>query len=133
MPTLQGVPSHSRSRTSRNRTSSLGPYVPQAEGLILPDGAVGEMTTELLNELVHHHSENTPISEDTGASDADPSKLKPSWWRRPSPWWLVHPEVIWALPISDTHFSPAGCSASCHLRQSPCRLLWPLASKFTLL
>ena len=84
--------SHSR---SRHIASSSVPYVPQAESLILPDGAVGEEAAELLTEFVHpshHQDEGTTIGleDDDGNSDgklADKKAGKLPWWKRPSPWW----------------------------------------------
>lgn len=87
--------SHSRSR-HRDIASSSVPYVPQAESLILPDGAVGEEAAELLAEFVHpnHHQDEGTIGleDDDGNSDdklANKKARKLPWWKRPSPWWLL--------------------------------------------
>ncbi|KAF8163650.1 major facilitator superfamily domain-containing protein [Crassisporium funariophilum] len=86
------MPSKHYSRTS----SSPGPYVPQPESLILPDGAVGEEATELLQEFVHPHHygpEETLVDSDSSTESIDDEIHDKThnlpWWKRPSPWWLL--------------------------------------------
>ncbi|PPQ91426.1 hypothetical protein CVT25_014314 [Psilocybe cyanescens] len=109
MPTQGDAGEHSRrSQQSRTVISTSLPYVPQPESLILPDGAVGEETAELLEEFVHpHHSpEETLIGSENPAedeSDDEPGKkLRKPWWKRPSPWWLLGVLPFTAIAMSAT-------------------------------
>ncbi|KAF5369159.1 hypothetical protein D9615_009966 [Tricholomella constricta] len=90
----------SRSQSRAHRSPSPGPYVPQPESLILPDGAVGDEAAELLEDLVH------PNHEDLDA-DADYRLRKEShkhlpWWKTPSPWWLLVIVPFTAIAMSAT-------------------------------
>jgi len=87
----------SRSRPRNSRTPSVAsiPYLPQAESLILPDGAVGEEATELLQDLVYprretlidEEEEDSPTDNETDNEHA--TRINLPWWKRPSPLWSV--------------------------------------------
>lgn len=107
---VRGLTMHTSHSRSRHIASSSVPYVPQAESLILPDGAVGEEAAELLNEFVHpnhHHDEGTIIGleDDDGNSDdnlTDKKAGKLPWWKKPSPWWLLAIMPFTSIAMSAT-------------------------------
>ncbi|KAG5636197.1 hypothetical protein H0H81_008867 [Sphagnurus paluster] len=95
-----------------SRPSSPGPYVPQPESLILPDGALGEEAAGLLEDLVHHHPHHRRIEdenerEDDFDADADYHRGREHhkqlpWWKRPSPWWVLCIMPFTAIAMSAT-------------------------------
>lgn len=95
--------SHSRHRESGRGTPVGQPYVGQAEELILPDGVVGEETTELLQEFVHPQhracaTDDTLVVEMSEEEEQAKMKNLP-WWKRPSPWWYAFRQFYyyWSL------------------------------------
>ena len=64
-----------------HRRRAKAPRIDSSDALILPDGAIGEETAELLEDLViHTHGQGT-LSGEQEALDSRP------WWKRPSPYW----------------------------------------------
>ncbi|KAG6865399.1 hypothetical protein C0991_002893 [Blastosporella zonata] len=84
------------------RSPSPGPYVPNPESLILPDGPVGEQAAELLEEFVHpqHHGEEVDVDADYHLRCVHNINLP--WWKRPSPWWLLAVIPFTAIAMSAT-------------------------------
>jgi hypothetical protein len=93
--------SRTRPHLSRRATSQHSvPYLPNGPAdLILPSGAVGEESADLLHDFIHpshHQGEETLVEGDEPEEPEDEvdarerarMAAKP-WWRRPSPWWLV--------------------------------------------
>jgi hypothetical protein len=90
--------SQSRPRNSHNSPVASVPYLPQVESLFIPDGAVSEEATELLQEFVHPRlnpedtlidEEQGPNNDDTDADGERKARANLSWWKRPSPLWYV--------------------------------------------
>ncbi|RDB23050.1 putative membrane protein C14C4.07 [Hypsizygus marmoreus] len=94
--------SRSRQRSRPRRSPSPGPYVPQAESLILPDGAVSEEAAELLADLVHPHREYKHIDADSDYRMLRESTKHLPWWRRPSSWWLLGLVPFTAIAMAAT-------------------------------
>ncbi|KAF9014116.1 major facilitator superfamily domain-containing protein [Cyathus striatus] len=89
----------SRSHASRHGNPMIAdhpnvPYVPQPEGMILPDGQVGE---EALNESLIGEEEEDPL---LNAEMRKRASLP--WWKRPSPWWLLGVLPLTAIATSAT-------------------------------
>ena len=84
----------SRPRYSRASSRASLAYVPAGgESLLLPEGAIGEEATELLQEFVnpHHHHDRVDVDDDEVDDGSDTASLEHikslPWYRRPNPWW----------------------------------------------
>jgi hypothetical protein len=90
--------SQSRPRSSRNPSIASVAYLPQAESLFIPGGAVSEEATGLLQDFVHPclnpedtliDEEQEPNNDDTDADGERKARANLPWWKRPSPLWYV--------------------------------------------
>lgn len=77
----------SRDSSHLRSASAYSAVIPLPQDLALPDGAIGDQTAELMQDLVnpHHHSEATLIAEEPVYNEDEWSGLP--WWGRPNAMW----------------------------------------------